>query len=124
MKIMITTAEPNIESSVDSRFGRASYLLVVNPDTLEWQAHPNPGINSPGGAGITAAQFVAKQKMDAVISGGYGPHAVEILNTANVPMYLFGTATTVRDVVARFTAGRLEIFGTTARVDLYPESKD
>jgi predicted Fe-Mo cluster-binding NifX family protein len=123
MRIIMTTVAPNIESEVDPRFGRGAYLLVVDPDTMEWLAHPNPGASASGGAGIQAAQFVTEQKADAVISGDYGPHAFEALHAAGVPMYLFGSCRTVRDVIVQFKAGQLEQVGAATREDCHHEEK-
>jgi predicted Fe-Mo cluster-binding NifX family protein len=123
MKIIITTVSPTIESEIDPRFGRGAYLLVVDPNTLEWQAHPNPGVNAPGGAGIKAAQFVVEQKVHAVISGDFGPHAFDALNAASVPMYVFGATRTVREAIARFNAGQLECVAAGTRADCHSESK-
>jgi len=115
MKIIITTVSPAIESEIDPRFGRGAYLLVVDPNTLEWQAHPNPGVNAPGGAGIKAAQLVAEQKADAVISGDFGPYAYEALNAAGIAMYLFGNNRTAREAIAQFQAGQLKRVGAPTR---------
>lgn len=123
MKIIISTVAPNIDSAVDPRFGRGAYLLVVDSATLKWQVHPNPGVNAPGGAGITTAQFAVEQKVDAVISGDFGPNALNALNAANVPMYVFGTTRTVRDAIARFKAGQLERVGAATRANRHSESK-
>ncbi len=65
MKIILTATSPSIDSNVDPRFGRGAYFLIVDPDTLEWQAYPNPGVGAPGGAGTLAAQFVANQHVEA-----------------------------------------------------------
>jgi len=111
MKIILTTTSPSIDSDVDPRFGRGAYFLVVDPDTLEWQAHPNPGVNAPGGAGTLAAQFVADQNAEAVISGDFGPNAYGALQAAGVAMYLFGASRTVREAIERFKAGQLERVG-------------
>lgn len=123
MKIIMTTSAPSIESEVDPRFGRGAYLLVIDLDTLEWQAHPNSGVTASGGAGIQAAQFVTNQKVDAVISGDFGPHAFEALNAARLPMYLFGSCRTVREVIAQFKAGQLQPVGTATREDCHHEEK-
>jgi len=123
MKIIITTVSPTIESEVDPRFGRGAHLLVIDPDTLEWQAHPNPGVTASGGAGIQAAQFVTEHKADAVISGDFGPHAFEALNAAGMPMYVFGSACTARDAIERFKAGQLEQVGAATREDCHHEGK-
>ena len=111
MKIIITTVAPDIESEVDPRFGRGAYFLVVDSDALKWQAHPNPGVSAPGGAGSLAAQFVANQKAEAVISGDFGPNAYNALNAVGVSMYLFGASRTARDALARWKAGQLERVG-------------
>jgi predicted Fe-Mo cluster-binding NifX family protein len=111
MKIILTTTSTSIDSNLDSRFGRGAYFLVVDPDTLEWQAHPNPGVGAPGGAGTLAAQFVANQHAEAVISGDFGPNAYGALQAAGVAMYLFGASTTVREAIERFKAGQLERVG-------------
>ncbi|MBU4225699.1 MAG: NifB/NifX family molybdenum-iron cluster-binding protein [Chloroflexi bacterium] len=111
MKIVITVTSPKIDSEVDSRFGRGAYFLVVDPDTLEWQAHPNPGVSASGGAGTLAAQFVADQKAEAVISGDFGPNAYGALQAAGIAMYLFGLSRTGREAIERFKAGQLERVG-------------
>ena len=111
MKIVVTATSPNIDSEVDPRFGRGAYFIVVDPDTLEWQAHPNPGVSAPGGAGTLAAQFVANQNAGAVISGDFGPNAYNALNAAGVSMYLFGASRTVREAIERFKSGQLERVG-------------
>lgn len=112
MKIILTTTSANLDSSIDPRFGRGAYFLVVDADTLEWQAHPNPGVGASGGAGTLAAQFAANQKVGAVISGDFGPNAYNALQAAGIAMYLFGVSTSTKDAVARFNTGQLERVGS------------
>ena len=52
MKIILTTTSPNIDSEIDPRFGRGATLLVVDTDTMQSEAHSNPGVTASGGAGI------------------------------------------------------------------------
>jgi predicted Fe-Mo cluster-binding NifX family protein len=108
MKIALTTVSPGIASEVDPRFGRGAYFLVVDPDTLEFWAYPNPGARVTGGAGIRAAQFICDLKVDAVISGDFGPHAYQALNAASLPMYVYDIGGKVRQVIERFKAGQLQ----------------
>lgn len=108
MKLILTVTSPGIDSAVDPRFGRGAYLLVVDADTLAWQAYPNPGVSATGGAGTLAAQFVANQKAEAVISGDFGPNAYNALQAAGVAMLLFGDSRTGREAIERFKAGQLE----------------
>lgn len=111
MKIILTATSPSIDSNVDGRFGRGAYLIVVNPDTMEWQTHPNPGVGASGGAGTLAAQFAANQHVDSVVSGDFGPNAYNALQAAGITMYLFGSSATIKEAVERFKGGQLERVG-------------
>jgi predicted Fe-Mo cluster-binding NifX family protein len=107
MKIILTATSASIDSTVDPRFGRGAYFIVVDPDTMEWQAHSNSGVSASGGAGSLAAQFVANQKAEAVISGDFGPNAYSALQAAGIAMYLFEASPTVRQAIEHFKAGQL-----------------
>jgi predicted Fe-Mo cluster-binding NifX family protein len=108
MKLIITATAPDFEAAVDPRFGRGAYFIVVDTDTLQWQAHENHGVYAAGGAGSQAAQFLAQQGADAVISGDFGPNAYIALAAAEIKMYLLGPSKTAREAVANFTSGMLE----------------
>lgn len=108
MKLIITATSPDINGELEHRFGRAAHFLIVDLDSMEWQAVTNPALNTSGGAGIQAAQFVADQECDAVVSGNFGPNAYNALKTAGLPMYLFGSCQTPSEVIARYKAGQLE----------------
>jgi predicted Fe-Mo cluster-binding NifX family protein len=108
MKLLVTAAEPEIKAAVDPRFGRSAYFVVVDMDTLEWKAHVNEGIHASGGAGAQAAEFAARQGVDAVISGDFGPNAYHALAAAEIQMYLLGPTKTVWEAVSGLTAGTLE----------------
>ena len=112
MKIVISTTAPDLDSAVDPRFGRCAFLLVVDTETLQWDAVTNAAALASGGAGIQAAQFAVNQKAGAVISGDFGPNAYNALNAAGVPMYLFGSGGTAREMVARFKSGQLRQVGS------------
>jgi len=107
MKVIVTATAPELEAAVDPRFGRGAYFIAVDTDTLKWQAHENPAVNASGGAGSQAAQFVARQSADAIISGDFGPNAYLALAAAEAKMYLLGPSQTVEEAVANFVAGEL-----------------
>jgi predicted Fe-Mo cluster-binding NifX family protein len=108
MKLIITATAPEIEAPVDPRFGRGAFFIVVDNETMQWQAHENQGVGAAGGAGSQAAQFVAQQGANAVISGDFGPNAHLALAAAEIQMYLFGQSKTVWEAVANFSAGVLQ----------------
>lgn len=111
MRIILTSTSTNLDSEIDPRYGRGAYFLVVDTDTLECEAHPNPGVGAAGGAGSLAAQFASNHKVKAVISGDFGPNAFRALEAAGIEMYLFGASRTGSETIERFKAGKLERVG-------------
>jgi predicted Fe-Mo cluster-binding NifX family protein len=107
MKVAVSSNEKNLDAQLDPRFGRCAYFLVVNPDDMSFEAFNNESAAQGGGAGIQAAQFLASQGVEAVITGNCGPNAVQTLSAAGVE--LFGGQTgTVREVVEKFKNGHLK----------------
>ena len=109
MKIAISISGNKKESPFDPRFGRAAAFCLVDSETGEWTAHENPALSASGGAGVQAAQFIAKLGARAVVSGAYGPNAFDTLSLAKIEMYLAPTdkTLTAADVLALFEAGKL-----------------
>ena len=107
MKLAITVTAPQIEASLDPRFGRGAYFIVINAETHEWHASPNPAGNAGGGAGAQAAQFVADLGAQAVVSGRFGPTAYTALDTAGVKMFT-AQGGTADELLEEYLAGGLE----------------
>jgi len=115
MKVIVTTTAADLDAAVDRRFGRGAYFLLVDTDSWAWEGHLNAGVNAAGGAGTLAAQFAAKQQVEAVLSGDFGPNAYTALAAAGIRMYLLGASRTARDAIALFKAGLLQqVNGATA----------
>jgi len=114
MKLVITSTEAGLDAPVDPRFGRCAYIIVYDTETLQWQAHANPGASAMGGAGSQVAQFAASQGADAVISGDFGPNAHDALAVAGIKMYLLGPSQTAWDAIANLGSGKLQQVPTAA----------
>jgi predicted Fe-Mo cluster-binding NifX family protein len=106
MKIAVSATAPQLDAGLDPRFGRCRYLLVVDSDSMEFEAIENPAMSAPGGAGIQAAEVVARQGVGAVITGECGPNAYQVLSSAGITVFT-GASGTVRDVVGAFKRGEL-----------------
>ena len=107
MKVAVSSNGKDLNAQLDPRFGRCAYFLIVNPDDMSFEAFNNESAVQGGGAGIQAAQFIASQGVEAVITGNCGPNAVQTLSAAAIE--LFGGQTgTVREVVERFKNGHLK----------------
>ena len=106
MKICITSTGPSLDAPVDPRFGRCQYFVIVDSETLEYEAMQNPGMGASGGAGIQVAQNVAGIGVSVVITGNLGPNAVQTLTAAGITM-VTGASGTVRDCVEQYKSGGL-----------------
>ena len=108
MKVAITSQEPELEASVDARFGRARYFLLIDSETGQFSAHDNvQNLNAPQGAGIQSAQTVANLGVGTLLTGSVGPKAFATLQAAGISVYT-GVSGTVAEAVEAFRAGSLQ----------------
>jgi predicted Fe-Mo cluster-binding NifX family protein len=115
MKVIVTAQGPGMDSLVDPRFGRATYFVLIDMQTGEHAAHDNvQNLNAAQGAGIQAAQSVARLGAEAVVTGHVGPKAFATLGAAGIAIYT-GASGTVGDAVEAFRAGQLQ---EAARADV------
>jgi len=92
MKIAISSTGKTLESNVDARFGRCNYFLIVEIDKKKkeiknFKAIENTGKDQMGGAGITAGQIVANEKVNAIITTNLGPRAFSVFEQFKIKIY-------------------------------------
>lgn len=115
MKVAITAQGASLASALDPRFGRCQYLIVADTATDTWKAVPNPALGEPGGAGIAMAQYLAKENVEALITGNIGPNAARALSASGIPVYLAGQGS-AGEALAAFEKGQLpQVGGPTVR---------
>lgn len=110
MKICVSAFSGSLDAKVDSRFGRCAYFVVVDSETMEFNAISNDSANAAHGAGIQAAQTVANIGVKVVITGNVGPNAFSVLSAAGIKI-VTGISGTVRDAVEEYKNGRLQEIG-------------
>ncbi|MCK4433930.1 NifB/NifX family molybdenum-iron cluster-binding protein [Candidatus Bathyarchaeota archaeon] len=106
MKICVTAAGTTLDASVDPRFGRASHFIIVDSETLAFEAVPNTAAGAMSGAGIQAAQTIASKGVSVVITGNVGPNAFQALVSAGIKIVV-GAYGTVRGVIEKYKRGEL-----------------
>jgi len=104
MKICITSQGNNLESEVDPRFGRCSYFIIVDPETLEFETVSNINAQAGGGAGIQSGQLVSEQDIKAVLTGNVGPNAFQTLKASKVDI-ITGVTGKVIDAITKYIKG-------------------
>jgi predicted Fe-Mo cluster-binding NifX family protein len=84
MKIGVTSTGPTLDDMVAVRFGRCPYFLIIDPETMEFEALSNPNISQVGGAGIQSAQLMADRDVAVVLTGNCGPNAIQTFGAAGI----------------------------------------
>jgi predicted Fe-Mo cluster-binding NifX family protein len=107
MKICVTAIADNLDAQVDPRFGRCQYFVIVESETMKFEAIPNLSQNAPSGAGIQAAQTVMSKDAKVVLTGNVGPNAFQALSSAGIKI-VTGASGTVREVIERYKRGELK----------------
>jgi predicted Fe-Mo cluster-binding NifX family protein len=107
MWIYISASANSLDAFVDPRFGRCPYFIIVNLETMRFEAIPNLASGAMGGAGIQAAQIIASRGVKVVITGSIGPNAFQALSAAGIKI-ITGASGTVREIVEKYKRGELK----------------
>ena len=114
MKICITAVGGSLDSAADPRFGRCQYFVIVDSDTMEFEAIENSAISASGGAGIQAAQSIANKGIEVLITGSVGPNAFPILTASDIKVVSVVKGS-VADAIEQYKNGELQVLtGPTA----------
>ena len=107
VKVAVTSRGEALDGPVDPRFGRAAGFIIVDTESGESAFCDNvQNLNAAQGAGIQAAQNVARHDVDCVITGHCGPKAFRTLSAAGIKV-IVGVKGTVAEAVEMFKAGEL-----------------
>ena len=86
-KICITSTGSTLGSSIDPRFGRCQYFLIFDEKGKLVKKILNEAGQSMQGAGVSAAQVIADEKVDVIITGNIGPNAYNVLNSSKIKIF-------------------------------------
>ncbi len=88
MKVALTAKGTDLESQLDERFGRSQYFIVYDTETKQFESFDNSqNVSAAQGAGVQAAEKVAKLGADILITGHCGPKAFQALSAAGIKVY-------------------------------------
>lgn len=87
MKIAVSSTGQELNSVVESRFGRCEFFVVVETENGSFKAFENDNRGLSSGAGIQAASFIASEGVEAVITGNCGPKAMQVLTAAGIDIF-------------------------------------
>ena len=111
MKVAVSATEPSLDSQVDPRFGRCVYFVLVDTDTMEFEAVENQNAYAGGGAGIQSGQLMVDKGVKTVLTGNCGPNAYRVLSAAGLEL-ITGVSGTVRQAIEQYKSGSLKPSGS------------
>jgi predicted Fe-Mo cluster-binding NifX family protein len=107
MKVAVSATEPSLNAAVDPRFGRCAYFVIIDTETMQFEAVPNTSRSAPHGAGIQSAQTIVSKGVKAVLTGNVGPNAYQTLSATGIKI-IIGATGTVRETITRYKKGDLK----------------
>lgn len=109
-RIAVSAQSPHLDDFLDPRFGRAAGFIIVDPQTMEHEYIDNGESQvRPQGAGIQAAEIVARTGAKVVLTGYVGPKAFQALQAAGITIAQNLEGLTVREAIKRYSGGDLEM---------------
>lgn len=108
MKIAIPVNDKSMEENVCPSFGRTPYFLIYETETKDYDFMENSAALSQGGAGIKAAQFVADQGTQALITPRCGQNAADVIQASGIKIYKTVNES-IEDNINAFIDGKLSL---------------
>jgi|AntAceMinimDraft_9_1070365.scaffolds.fasta_scaffold01391_3 predicted Fe-Mo cluster-binding NifX family protein len=108
MKIAISATGKDLNSTIDPRFGRASYFIIADTESgnivnvIDNLAAQNAG----QGAGINAGTLVAGSGAQVVLTGQIGPKAFEVLQASGIKL-ISNVSGTVGEAIEQYRKGAI-----------------
>ena len=99
--IAISSTGNTLDSEVDPNFGKAKWFILVNTETMEFEAIEGVGENITSGAGKATAELIIATGVKGVLTGEMGGNAASRLSAAGI--YVFtGASGTVAYAIEQY----------------------
>jgi predicted Fe-Mo cluster-binding NifX family protein len=86
MRTAITSTGNDAESTIDQRFGRCSFFIIFDSETMSVEYIPNPYKNSEENAGEESVKLLVTNEVNRIISGEFGLKIKPLLDRLKIQM--------------------------------------
>jgi len=107
MKVAVSAQGPYLDSEVDLSMGSCLYLVIVDMETMGFEAMKNAEAELICGADIEAARMIADKDIKTVLTGECDLDAQDLLYTNGIEV-VTGVSGSIRSAVESYKAGRLQ----------------
>lgn len=84
MKVCVTAEGEDLDALVAEEFGHAPYLIMVDPDTEQFEVFDNVLVETDIGYGIQTAENIIRLGAEMVLTGFVGPHGIKKLESRGI----------------------------------------
>ena len=103
--IAISSTGNTLDSEVDPNFGKAEWFIIINTETMEFEAIKGIGETMEAGAGRAAAEIIIGTGVEGVLTGVIGGNTASILSAAGI--YVFtGASGIVEYAIEQYKLGK------------------
>jgi predicted Fe-Mo cluster-binding NifX family protein len=107
MKIAISADGPNLEAKVGHKLGTSKYMIIVDVESGDYEAVPNPGFSGQQGSGIQAVLLAVSKDAEKVVTGYCNPGICNQLRANGIEV-ITGLKGTVGEVIEEYKMTRLD----------------
>ena len=107
MRIAVPAEGPDLNAKLGYKLGASPYLIIVDPQTLEFEAVPNPGASGQRGAGVQMVVLAISREVDALLTSFASPAIQKQLSDAGIDV-VTGLSGTVGELVEQYRTRQLE----------------
>ena len=105
MLVAVTSQGVDINSQMDQRFGRASHILIVDSETMEFKVMDNQqNSNLLKGAGIQTSVNIKQAGAEVLMTGFCGPNTIKTLNASKIKV-ITDVSGSVKEAMDLFNSG-------------------
>lgn len=109
MRLAISTGGRDFNKFIFARFGRSPYFLFCDSEdpqgTEDYKV--NPSMIGIDGLGIVAADFVAEEKVEVLITGRLGRNALKVIQAMNILAYTAPETMTLTEAIMAWKEDKL-----------------
>ena len=107
MKIAISSEGTNLKAQVGHRFGGSPYLIIIDLDTDNFEAVPNPGPLHQQGAGVQTIVLIFSKGVKVALTGYCSPVARRHLEANGITIFT-GVSGTIEEVLKSYKNGEIK----------------
>ena len=109
MRIAVSTGGREFNKFIYARFGRSPCFLFCDSEDPQGTGayKDNPYFHGINGLGIVVADFVAKEKVDVLITGRLGRNALKVIQALSILAYTAPETMTILEAITAWKEGRL-----------------